>query len=469
MKKTLLFAFAVCLAVGFVSTVQGQQKPNIILIFTDDQGYADVGCYGGKGFKTPHIDKMAKEGIRFDSFYSGCPVCSGSRAALLTGRHYRRVGIPAVMFPGNKNGMNLNEITIADLLQKAGYHTACIGKWHLGHMPQFLPMKRGFDMYYGIPYSNDMAIDPKSAKFAEGVVFREGQTLESAKKKGIRNKVPLFRGDEIIEYPVDQSLLTKRYTEEAQKFIRDHKKDGPFFLYLPHTMCHVPLYASKDFKGRTKTKFGDVIEELDWSVGEILNTVKDCGIDDNTLVIFTTDNGAHQGSSGPLRAKKASMYEGGVRVPFIARWPGKIPAGKKTDEVAATIDMLPTLAKIAGTKAPTDRKIDGKDISDLLFAKAGAKSPHEFYILEHSRGGTSGSVRGGKWKYYPWPEGKGKKKKKNQPPPKGPKVQLYDLEKDLGEKNNVAEMFPDVVARMQEAYENHVADLKKNKLPMKMQ
>jgi arylsulfatase A-like enzyme len=438
-----------------------KDRPNVILIFTDDQGYGDVGCYGARGFKTPNLDRMAREGTRFTSFYSGCPVCSGSRAALMTGRHYQRVGVPAVLFPGNKNGLSPDEVTVAEILKKAGYVTVLIGKWHLGHLPAYLPTRHGFDQFFGIPYSNDMAIDPKNARFARGAVFRDGLTEEAARAEKPKNgKVPLMRGEEVIEYPADQSTLTKRYTEEAVKFIRANR-DRPFFLYLPHTMPHVPLAVSPEFKGRTKSLFGDVIEEIDWSVGEVLRAVKDSGLDGKTLVIFTTDNGAHQGSSAPLRAKKASVYEGGVRVPCIARWPGKVPAGAVCDEVAATIDVLPTLARLAGVGPPADRVIDGKDIRPLLFGTAGARSPHEFYILAHG----GGAVRAGRWKFYPWPEGqepKGKKDKKPAPVER-PRVQLYDLSKDISEKTNVAEQHPEVVARLSAAFERFVADLKKEK------
>ncbi len=463
LRKCALAFFALALLACFtpVNSVAAQEKkPNIILIFTDDQGYGDVGCYGAKGFKTPNLDKMASEGIRFTSFYTGCPVCSGSRAALLTARHYRRVGVPAVMFPGNRNGLPDAEITIAEVLRTLGYRTGIIGKWHLGHLPQYLPIRQGFEYYYGIPYSNDMTIDPKNAVFAKDVVFRKGMTEEKARQKKIRNAVPLMRGDKVIEYPADQSTLTKRYTEEAIQFIQKHK-DERFFLYLPHTMPHVPMAVSKDFKGRTKSMFGDVMEELDWSVGEVLKSVNKANLDKKTLVIFTTDNGTHRGSSGPLRARKASEYEGGVRVPCIMRWPGKIPAGGVCDEIAATVDILPTLAKIAGGKAPTDRKLDGKDIRPLVFGEKGAKTPHEYYILAHRRG----SVRSGKWKFYPWPEGGRKKKGKNAPAPKGPKVQLYDLSKDLSETKNVAPQHPEVVARLTEAYQNHLEDIRNNRLP----
>lgn len=448
---------------GITSTLRAQDtKPNIILIFADDLGYADVGCYGAKAFKTPNLDRMAKEGVRFTSFYTGCAVCSGSRAAILTGRHYQRVGVPPVMFPGNKNGLNPNEITVARLLQKLGYVTGIIGKWHLGHLPTFLPTRHGFNSYYGIPYSNDMAIDPVNAKFAKDAVFREGKTEEKVRaEEPIKGKAPLMRGEEVIEYPVDQSTLTKRYTEEARKFIQANK-EKPFFLYMPHTMPHVPLYVSADFKGRTKTLFGDVMEELDWSVGEILKSVKDAGIEQKTLILFTSDNGAHQGSALPLRGKKATMYEGGFRVPCIARWPGKIPGGIETDEVAATVDLLPTFARLAGTSAPDDRPIDGKDIRPLLLGEKNAKSPHEHYLFPHNQG----ALRSGHWKFYPWPEGGDKKKKdkdKVDPPKKG--VQLYDLAKDISETKNVAAEHPQVVERLQAVYQKMTEELKKGKLP----
>jgi arylsulfatase A len=464
MRTSLLLTFLFALAFLFSAAGRAvaQDKPNIILIFADDLGYADVGCFGAKGFKTPNIDRMAAEGLRLTSFYTGCSVCSGSRAALLTGRHYQRVGVPPVMFPGNKNGLNPNEITIARLLRLLGYQTFIVGKWHLGHLAKYLPTRHGFESYYGIPYSNDMAIDPVNARFAKGVLFREGKTEELVRmEKGTGGKAPLMRGDEVIEYPVDQTTLTQRYTAEAVRLIRDNK-GKPFFLYLPHTMPHVPLHVAPEFKGRTKTLFGDVIEELDWSVGEVLKTVKECGIDKKTMVIFTTDNGAHQGSAAPLRGRKATMYEGGFRVPCIVRWPGKVPAGAVTDEMAATVDMLPTLAGIAGGDAPKDRPIDGKDIRPLLFGSPGAKTPHEHYLFPHSLG----AMRSGNWKFYPWPEGADAKKKNapKQPPEGTPKAQLYDLAQDLSETKNVAAQHPDVVARLAAVYERLTDDVKKNKL-----
>jgi arylsulfatase A len=304
-----------------------------------------------------------------------------------------------------------------------------------------------------------MTIDPVNAKFAKDIVFREGKDAEKVRsEKPVNGKVPLYRGEEVIEYPVDQTTLTKRYTAEAIRLINE-KKDKPFFIYLPHAMPHVPLHVSADFKGRTKTLFGDVMEELDWSVGEILKAVKNAGIDKKTLIVFTSDNGAHQGSAGPLRGKKATNYEGGYRVPCIVRWPGKIPANVVNDEVTAMVDMLPTFAKLAGGKAPDDRPIDGKDIRPLLFGEKDAKSPHEYYLYPH----LSGALRAGQWKFYPWPEGGDKKKDKTDPPKKG--VQLYDLSKDIGETKNLAAQEPQVVERLQAAYQRMTEDLKKGKLP----
>lgn len=453
------FITACLFALLLTSTASAQdRKPNVILIYADDLGYADVGCFGAKGFKTPNLDRMAKEGVKFSSFYTGCSVCSGSRAALMTGRHYRRVGVVPVMFPGTKVGMNPNEITIARLLKRLGYVTGIIGKWHLGHLAKYLPTRQGFDYYYGIPYSNDMAIDPVSAKFAKDILFREGKTEAMVRtEKGIGGKAPLMRGEEVIEYPVDQTTLTKRYTEEALRFIKDNK-EKPFFLYMPQTFPHVPLHVSPAFKGRTKTLFGDVMEELDWSIGEVLKSVKDNGIEKNTLVVFTSDNGAHQGSAGVLRGKKATMYEGGFRVPMIARWPGKITADTTTDEIAATVDMLPTIAALCGGKAPDDRPIDGKDIRPLLFGERGAKTPHEHYLFPH----LNGALRSGNWKFYPWPEGAGKKDKLDLK--KG--VQLYDLAKDIGETKNVAAAHPEVVRELTAVYLRMTEDLTKNKVPV---
>ncbi|MFP6612191.1 MAG: sulfatase, partial [Pirellulales bacterium] len=298
-----------------------ERLPNFVIIFTDDQGYQDIGCFGSPKIKTPNLDRMAGEGMKFTDFYSANAVCSASRAALLTGCYPPRVSISGVLFPRHKVGLHPDEITIADLLKQRGYATACIGKWHLGHKPEFLPTRQGFDSYYGIPYSNDMMIDP-TMDLADGCVLRQGMTAERIRQeKPKRNWVPLLRGAKVIEYPVDQSTLTKRYTDEAVQFIKTNRSK-PFLLYLPHTMPHIPLFASPQFKGSSaRGLYGDTIEEIDWSTGQILETIKSLGLDEQTLVIYTSDNGPWKlpngrgGNAEPLRGYKFQTYEGGMRVP----------------------------------------------------------------------------------------------------------------------------------------------------------
>ena len=386
-------------------------KPNFIIIFTDDQGYADLGCYGADGFETPNIDQMAREGMKFTDFYSAASVCTPSRAALLTGCYPQRVSMPRVLFPEDKIGLNPDEITIADILKSQGYATACIGKWHLGHLPDFLPTRHGFDYYFGLPYSNDMG------------------------------PLPLMENERTLRLDPDQSQLTRSYTKKSIEFIKKNA-DKPFFLYLPHTMPHVPLYVSEKFKGKTKRGlYGDVITELDWSTGEILRTLKELGIDEKTMVVFTSDNGPwlskgeHGGSSKPLRGGKFSAYEGGTRIPCIIRRPGKIPAGAVCSAMATTMDFLPTLAALAGARPPQDRVIDGKDISSLL-TNPKAKTPHDvfFYYFENQLE----AVRSGKWKLI-LPHNRWK-----EPVPMG----LYDLKKDIGEQNNLAAENPDIVKNL---------------------
>jgi arylsulfatase A len=435
-------------------------KPNVIIIFIDDMGYGDVGFNGATGPKTPNLDQMAKEGMRFDDFYVGCAVCSGSRTALMTGCHYTRLSMAAVLFPNSNQGLHPDEVTIADQLKGVGYKTACVGKWHLGHLPPCLPTYQGFDSYYGIPYSNDMWIDPANA-LSKNIVLRKGVTLEQL-KAGLKqkNEVPLLRNEEVIEYPVDQSTVTKRYTEESIRFIESNK-DQPFFLYLPHTMVHLPLAASEAFANRHDEMIWNAIEEVDWSVGEILKTLKSAGIAEKTLVIFTSDNGAAVGTSLPLRAKKGSVYDGGIREPTVMWWPGRIPANVVCHEVAATIDLLPTLSKLAGAPLP-DRKIDGKNIWSLMSGEPGAKSPHETYVLKHG----PGAVRSGKWKFYPWKEGKGGKQRGDVKVARSDlPVQLYNTQVDIGETQNLAAKYPEVVERLQKAYTTHVAEINANQRP----
>ena len=414
----------------------GAPKPNFIVIFVDDMGYADVGCFGSKKNRTPKIDRMAAEGMRFTSFYVTSGVCTPSRSSLMTGCYPRRVNLHqdgakrCVLFAAARKGLNPDEITIADLLKKQGYATACVGKWHLGDQPPFLPTRQGFDTYFGIPYSNDM---------------------------GRRNvPLPLMRDEKVIEAPARQATLTKRYTEETVKFIKANK-DKPFFVYLPHAMVHLPLHASEAFKGKSKNgKYGDAVEELDWSTGEILKTLKDLGLDENTLVVFTSDNGSRGGggSNAPLRAGKGTTFEGGMRMPCVMRWPGKIPAGKKCDELSSTMDLLPTLAALAGSAAPTDRIIDGKDIRPLIFAEAGATSKYKaFYYYQMDQ---LQAVRSGKWKLHVPMESK--KRNWGKPIGKTPLL-LYDLDADIHEDNDVSSKHADVVKRMMALAESAREDL----------
>ena len=416
-------------------------KPNFIIIFCDDLGYGDIGCFGSQKNRTPNLDQMAEQGTRFTSFYVTSGVCTPSRSSLMTGCYPRRVNMHqderglCVLFPVAKKGLNPAEITIADMLKEKGYATACIGKWHLGDQPQFLPTRQGFDYYYGIPYSNDMDAE---------------QRLKNP-------PLPLLRDEKVIEAPVEQDTITKRYTEEAIKFIETNK-NRPFFMYLPHAMPHNPVHAGEKFRGKSANgRYGDAVEEIDWSTGRILATLKKLGIDDLTLVVFTSDNGASNrfgGSNGPLRGHKGSTWEGGMREPCIVWWPGHIPAGKACDELATTMDLLPTFARLAGTKSPSDRIIDGKDIWPLMVGKRGATSPHEafyYYQIDQLQ-----AVRSGKWKLHlPL---KQKKKSWGKPTPNVP-LQLYDLQADIGETSNVADDHPEVVERLLALAEKAQRDL----------
>ena len=405
------------------------QRPNFVIIFCDDLGYGDLGCFGSRKHRTPNVDRLAGEGMRLTSFYAAA-VCTPSRASLMTGCYPLRVNMHqdhqglCVLFPVSKKGLNPDEITIAEILRSRGYATACIGKWHLGDQRPFLPRRQGFDYYYGIPYSNDMG----------------------AAQGPHQPPLPLLRNEEVIEAPADQDLLTSRYTDEAIRFIRANK-DRPFFLYLAHTMPHNPVHAGEAFRGKSKNGiYGDAVEEIDWSTGRLLATLKALGLDGNTLVIFTSDNGAASdfgGSNGPLRGFKGSTWEGGVRVPCIARWPGRIPPRSACDDVTSTMDLLVTFAYLAGTNAPTDRIIDGKNIWPLL---SGRKDPtagqRVFYYYQKDQ---LQAVRCGKWKLHL--ELKPKKRHWGKPEPFSP-LQLYDLEADIGETNNVAGQHPEVVARL---------------------
>ena len=442
-------------------------RPNVIVIYADDQGYGDLSCYGATKLKTPNLDRMAAEGMKFTDFYVSAPVCSPTRSSLMTGCYPRRVGMHQhVLFPHSKRGLNPSEITIAELLKAQGYATACVGKWHLGHQTKFLPTRQGFDYYYGIPFSNDMWL-PANMTYAKDAKLPADLDAEK-RKTGVRKRsvVPLMRNEEVIEYPADQPELTERYTDEAVKFITANK-GRPFFLYLPHTMPHYPLHVSKRFKGKSKGGlFGDVIECIDWGVGQILQTLKTLGLDEKTLVVYTSDNGPAAGSAGPLRGKKGSTWEGGMREPCIMRWPGKIPAGALCGELATIMDILPTVAKLAGTSAPSDRVIDGKDIWPLMAGTPGAKTPHEAFFYHTSRGQLA-AVRSGQWKLHLTPPRPRRRPKKGEPRPKPQplKPQLYDLAADVGEKNDVAAKHPDVVTRLTALLKRFDAELKANVRP----
>src|SRR3954470_10124215 len=340
--------------------------PNVVIIFADDLGYGDLGCYGHPTIKTPHLDRMAREGMKFTQFYSAAEVCTPSRGALLTGRLPPRNGLCGkrrVFFPDSKGGIQPDEITIPELLKSKGYATAILGKWHLGHLPDYLPRKHGFDYFFGTPYVNDMDRVPTSPK---------GKAAYAKPKFEYWN-VPLMRNEEIIERPANQNLFAKRYADEATRFIREHK-DKPFFLYFAHNMPHVPLFASPDFEGKSRRGlYGDTVEEIDHSVGVVLDALRDAKLAEKTLVIFTSDNGPwlmynqQGGSAGLLREGKGSTWEGGMREPAIAWWPSKIPAGSVTKELASTMDLFTTAAKLASADVPTDRIIDGVDLRPLLF------------------------------------------------------------------------------------------------------
>lgn len=442
---TALAVMAACCWPAFAD----EPPPNIVLVFADDLGYGDLACYGAKGYQTPNLDRLAKEGVRFTDFYVAQAVCSASRAALLTGCYSNRVGILGALGPKDRHGINDNETTIAELLKGRGYATAIYGKWHLGHHPQFLPTRHGFDEYFGLPYSNDMW-----PKHPETKAFPD---------------LPLIENQETIELNPDQTRLTTWYAEHAVKFIERHR-DQPFFVYLAHSMPHVPLHVSDKYRGKTPCGlFGDVIEEIDWSVGRVLETLARLELDDRTLVIFTSDNGPwlsygdHAGSAGPLREGKGTSFDGGVREPCVMRWPGKIPPGTVCREPAMTIDLLPTLAKLAGGNVPEDRVIDGRDIWPLISGESGAKSPHDALYFYWGR--ELQAVRGGRWKlhlphnYRSLASGGGHGGVPSKYEQRHVDLSLFDLESDPGEIKNVAADHPDEVKRLLAVADRARADL----------
>lgn len=440
--KNLLYLLLLSLISISCKQIQEDRPPNIIIIFADDQGYQDLGCFGSPDIETPHLDQMARGGVRLTSFYAAQAVCSASRAALLTGCYPNRVGVHGAYMPESKYGLHPREMTIAEMLKAKGYATAIYGKWHLGASAPLFPNQQGFDDYFGIPYSNDMwPLHPW-----QDTIFNFGP-------------LPLYHNGEVLEFLEDQSDLTTQITERSVAFI-EQNKDKPFFLYVPHPQPHVPLFVSDKFKGKSKRGlYGDVIMELDWSTGQILEALKRNGIDDNTLVIYTSDNGpwlsygTHSGSALPLREGKGTAWEGGQREPFVARFPKQLPAGLTIDVPVMAIDLLPTIAKLTGASLP-ERKIDGKDVWAVLKGDT-SESPQEAYYFYYKRNELHG-VRYGDWKlYFPhtYRSLNGREGgKEGLPAPYEmlpvEEVELYHVKSDISETKNVAGANPEVVAKI---------------------
>lgn len=439
------------LVVGVHRPALAAEKPNFVIINIDDLGYADIGCFGSKINRTPHLDRMAAEGMKLTSFYAA-PVCSPSRASLMTGSYAKRaLPIPHVLFPGNDVGLNPAEVTLPELLKEQGYVTGMVGKWHLGDQTAFLPTRQGFDFYCGIPYSNDMG------PAADGVKSDLGKPLPTPvtrPARGNRNApatrpqnagqppLPWLRNETVIKrvLPDDQQSMVELFTQEAVGFVRQNK-DKPFFLYLPHASVHFPIYPGKKWAGKSPHgHYSDWVEETDWSVGQVLDTLRELGLDKKTLVLFTSDNGGTQrGSNAPLRGFKASTWEGGVRVCTIAWWPGMIAPGTSHDGITGMIDVLPTFLGLAGGKAPADRKIDGGDLWPVLSGQPGAKTPRDtFYGY---RGLKLETVRKGPWKLHLV------------------RNELYNLTDDVGESRNLAADHPTVVRELRALAEAMDQDL----------
>jgi arylsulfatase A-like enzyme len=460
-KKLKIIAFSLFLVFILVGLESKKDipKPNIIVIFADDLAYSDLACFGAS-YATPHLDNLASKGMKFTNFYAQ-PQCSPSRAALMTGCYPQRVGIPWVVGPEGPAwtkdkyfvGLHPDEQTLPELLKTKGYATSCIGKWHLGHHTPHLPMRHGFDAYFGLPYSNDM-YPPNNPEWGD---------------------LPLVEGEKIIEKNPDQSLLTQRYTEKAIDFIKRNKQQ-PFFLYLAHSMPHVPIFASKKFKNKSgKGLYAEVVQELDWSVGEIMKILKKNKLEENTLLVFTSDNGAwltygnHAGNGGTLREGKATTFEGGVRVPTIAFWKGKIPELSVCNEVAGLVDILPTIAQIVGFPLPKN-EIDGKSILPLLSGEENAKSPRKFHYYFQIN--ELQAIRQGKWKLH-IPHSyesvdktnAGKDGRRGKYEQKTIELSLFDLENDPSEQNNIAEKYPEIVENLKKEIERFDKEIKENKRP----
>ena len=450
------FLLASCLP-GDAQEVASARKPNFVLIVADDLGYGDIQPFGSKLNRTPNLDSLCKSGVKLTDFYAA-PLCSASRAQIMTGCYAKRVGIPDVMFPVRRNGLSDSEETLPQILKSLGYATMCIGKWHLGDQPAFLPTSKGFDRYFGLPYSNNM--DGSEGK---------------QNPKNPMPPLPLLRDSTVIEAPAVQDTLTRRYTDEAVAFIESNK-DRPFFLYMPHTAVHHPLHPGEGFRGKSKNgDYGDWVEEVDWSVGKVLEVLRKNGLEQNTLVVFTSDNGATKsGSNAPLRGLKGSTWEGGVRVPAIASWPGKIPPSSTSSAVVGLIDILPTFAALAGGKPSGKNKIDGVDIWPVFCGRE-KSAPRDaiYYFLWHRLEG----VRSGDWKLViapqkgaddsvpsgdsvgPGPAKNKKVKSKAEILASREKPRLYNLAKDPGETTDVADQQPEAVARLDTLIASMDADL----------
>ncbi|MDX1284388.1 MAG: sulfatase [Draconibacterium sp.] len=436
-------------------------QPNFIIVFIDDMGYGDIGTQGATGWTTPHLDKMAAEGMRFTNFYSAQPVCSASRAGLLTGCYPNRIGISGALFPYHEVGLNQQETTIAEMLKEKGYASAIYGKWHLGHHKEFLPTQHGFDEYVGVPYSNDM-----------WPLSNTGEKLPAENKRNTYPVLPVMKNNDVLfTLPTweSQDTLTTLYTEKAVNFINNNA-DKPFFLYVPHTMAHIPLGVSDKFRGKSEQgMYGDVMMEIDWSVGEIEKALQANGIAENTVFIFTTDNGPwlnfgnHAGSSGGLREGKTTSWEGGQRVPFIVKWPAAIPAGTICNKLGCAIDILPSFAEIAGTKLP-DLKIDGKSLVELWKGSTDA-TPRETILFYHGKNNLNG-VRKGNWKlvlphnwnsYHTKPGMDGHGGRRQKMTVEAP--ELYNMMRDPGEEYNVIEYNPEKAAELMKVVETARAEL----------
>lgn len=477
MESSSLFSFAT--AASLIQTIvvsipayvhatnSLKNKPNVIIILNDDQGYSDLSCYGAKDIYTPNIDKLADTGIKFTDFYVASSVSSASRASLLTGCYPQRVGVRGVFFPTSNNGLSPEYMTIAEMLKEVGYSTAAVGKWHLGDNSKFLPTNQGFDSYYGIPYSNDM-YPSKLIPYDEKCLFRDGYSEEKIKEEfaksgnlrpaNMQNKVPLVRNTKCIEFPCDQSTITERYADEGIKFIKESvKSETPFFLYLANSMPHIPIYVSDKFKGSsTRGLYGDAIQEIDYNVGRIISVLEDLDIRKNTIIVILSDNGPwlavgkDAGSSLPLFEGKFTSFEGGFRVPAIISWPSVLQGGQICREVVSSMDIFPTLAYLVGGKTP-QYELDGKNIFELLNNPT-LRSPHEDYYMVYD----AAAIRSGNWKFHA--EGMVYQVKKTARDEKGPA--LYNLKNDIGETVNLINTYPELADSMNVKLENYRKNIK---------